>query len=53
MTGNAEELEPDDTEDEPLDEDTDDEEPTDEGLEALAAAEVDMTPPAEGFRPRH
>ena len=49
----AEELEPDDTDDEPLDEDTDDEEPTDEGLEALAAAEVDDTPPAEGYSPRH
>ncbi|WGP05174.1 hypothetical protein QFE97_13800 [Bacillus subtilis] len=49
----AEELEPDDTDDEPLDDNTDDEEPTDEGLEALAAAEVDMTPPAEDYRPRH
>ncbi|WP_432789230.1 hypothetical protein QYM46_12900 [Brevibacterium sp. K11IcPPYGO002] len=51
-TDNAEEIDPDDDDDEPLD-DIDDEEPTDEGLEALAAAEVDNTPPVEDYRPKH
>ena len=46
-TDEAEEIDPDDTDDEPLDEDTDD------GYEALAAAELDETPPAEDYRPRH
>ena len=46
-TDNAEEVEVDDADDEPLDDDVDD------VHEALAAAEVDNTPPPEDYRPRH
>lgn len=46
-TDSAEEIDPDDTEDEPLDDDTDN------GYEALAAAEVNATPPPEDYQPRH
>lgn len=49
----AEEIEPDDVDDIPLDELTDADNPVDEDLEALTLAEVDNTPPAEGYRPRH
>lgn len=52
-TDNAEEIEPDDTDDIPLDELTVADEPIEEDHEALAAAEVDNTPPAAGYRPRH
>lgn len=49
----AEEIEPDDTDDVPLDELTDGDEPIEEDLDALAAAEVDETPVPEDYRPRH
>lgn len=52
-TDHAEELEPDDVDDIPLDELTDADEPIEEDYAALAAAEVDNTPPAAGYRPRH
>lgn len=52
-TDNAEEIEPDDADDVPLDELIDADEPIEEDYEALAAAEVDDTPPAVGYRPRH
>ncbi|GAA1513916.1 holin [Brevibacterium permense] len=43
-----------DEEDDHLDDDeADDLEPAEEDLEALANSEVDDTPPAEGYRPRH
>lgn len=48
----AEEIEPDDTDDIPLDKLTDADEPIEDDYEALAA-EVDDTPPAVGYRPRH
>lgn len=43
----AEEVEPDDAEDLPLDEDSE------YNDEELAAAEVDLSPPADDYRPRH
>ncbi|KHS54190.1 hypothetical protein [Brevibacterium linens] len=49
-TDNADEVEVYDADDEPLD-DADDE--GTEDLEALAAAEVDDTPPPDDYQPRH
>lgn len=47
-TDNADEVEVNDTDDEPLEDDDDEED-----IEALAAAEVDLTPPPEDYQPKH